>query len=132
VIAGTYFLFQLLVIYTANQLEGRCLFTFWAPTDTIDFSPYWLVWSVVVLLFSWLGTCSFRAVLLVESGAWAIVVISVAGAIALVAWGAVLLEMWRAFQYERGVLSPEDWFRAKPRLMTGFIHECDLSGREHR
>lgn len=109
-VAISYFLFQLLLIFSAVSLDS-CLYEFWSPHGPSLISLHGLFLLLVSLFLLWSAVWCVRAYKirnlspLIHSAAFGTAAVGI-----LLLWLRALLHMHRAFAYERGELSAELWF----------------------
>ena len=101
--------FQLIVIYTASQLDGACMFMFWAPSLRPEFSPYWMFVGIAILLTLLVGAWMTNALLNQSQNRRVIVAIGCALFVFLAFWAWRLLMFWQLFLFEANLQTSEYW-----------------------
>ena len=110
VVAISYFLFQLLLIFSAVSLDG-CLYEFWAPEGWSIFSIQGAFAVLVSALIVWVAMWFKRCLAAEPQVPWYAVATFFGVAIVVLGlWARALFHMHRAFQYERGLLPASQWF----------------------
>lgn len=123
VAATSYLLFLLLLINSAATMGGACLYTFWLPYQTQYFSPYWLSLSLVsgLVVLALIGL-----VVSIRGGRrqlWSIVYY--ATAIFVLGWWLYdMVGFWNAMQYERGLLTINEYYDQVPIPQWIEPHQC--------
>ena len=123
VAAISYLLFQFLLMYSATTIDGKCLYTFWLPYQNDYFSPYWLSVVLVSVLVIWASTGLLVTILKNKRKWWRICYFCVATFV-LGWWLYDMSGFWQAMQYERGLISAEQYYKDFPIAKFSERHQC--------
>ena len=105
----SYTIFLVLLLNTAVTLDGACLYTFWLPHPNQYVSPYWITVALVSGLVIWALLGLFVNLRAGRTKLWSI--LYYAAAAVILGWWLYNLAGFRdAMQYERGVISQDQYF----------------------
>jgi len=106
-IVVSFLCFQILVIFTALNLDGSCMFSFWAPSLRPDFAPFWLFLAIVALITSVVCAWLFNSLKSSSEKKSVSIILSLVMLGFLGFWAWRVWALWQLFLIESGMQASE-------------------------
>ena len=129
VVAALYFFFQVLVIYSALQLNGACMHSMWL-NESVLIPPFWVFTVSVLLIFAYGLVIGFKNFKHRKFGLkeWSFYLTFV---VVVILWLKSLHGMWVTFEYEKGNLTANQYYSERQAFYIGpgfQSHSCVQGG----
>ena len=108
-IVVSFLCFQFLVIFTALNLDGACMYSFWAPSLHPEFSPFWLFLAIVALITVVVCAWAFNSVANSSRKKSVTIILCFVMLSFLGFWAWRLWALWQLFLLESGIQESEYW-----------------------
>ena len=115
-VATFYFCFQVLLIFTIVHLDGDCLHSVWLNDET-TITPFTATLSTVIPLMIF-GTSIGIKRIAEQTNLFSNVAYYLSFFVVLSLWLNGLFGLWQTFEYEKGNLSPQEYYSSNPYALS--------------